>query len=781
LPSDGAARRITTAGPREIPLGEAIAFLWALRPQDVGRWLRPADVQSLDRVIRVLSAPPVRWLPIIRRVAVHPLPVTPEERIVGLARRIAEWVEAWHSRMLFFADLHGIVTGPQILDRVATAMVKASQRPAVRLILFGGIAMLFDLVFGSTWVDRFVGLPLLVLGTVCFAFLIVGYWLKRIAGEASEAFRLTSEAHFVSLVQLVKRRYEPADLEFLAARVFGAWPGGLGLLREQLRSARGGGPALVGDAPAHVVAVGRRTAELYLHYLDGAPLHESDIKTTEQLLANLSLENIRCVWLGQSRKDRKRLRRLKLDDGTILAGPYLWFRFITESIAVETAKRVAEYNRRCLTLAQQAAAGEARRAELRTWLQKRRDPRHARTVERLPPPGHGAAYATTEFTALDFLGGDRENDVRIRSVFGDEVAATLRADRRNMIREVFGTRPVQHLKKHERSFNAYRYYLDRLSHGRVLLLPLLGFWRTARWIGWLLRRIGTIAREILAPHRATARRQSAEAPFRVALRKIHRMKAPGLLEAIRTRVLFDPEYCGAPAGWSGGEGFAAVPPFERDLDFLHLAERERAELRRLAARNRARVEELHAALAWLPDLGAPAGEPQRAAGELAITIAWMTDRQAARTLLHAERWRTEVLPEFAAGTVHGTWLGDLWRSTVGLVRTHPVDRWLGAHRLASTWRQRRNLRRAWASDHRQVRTVLAAWLALGTATAPASAAIERLRAACRDREAARRELAALRAVQSLSVLDVRNYRALVFRIGAYEDDGEDPAVAEALP
>jgi hypothetical protein len=259
------------------------------------------------------------------------------------------------------------------------------------------------------------------------------------------------------------------------------------------------------------------------------------------------------------------------------------------------------------------------------------------------------------------------------------------------------------------------------------------------------------------------------------------MKAPGLLVAIRTRVLFDPEYCGAPPGWSLGGGFAAIPPFERDLDFLHLAERERAELRGLAAENRRRVEGLHAARAWLPELGAARSEAQRAAGELAVTIAWITDRQAARTLLHAERWRTEVLPELAAGTVHGTWLGDLCRGIAGLVRPHPVDRWLATHRVPTTWRQRRNLRRAHRSDHRDVRTVLDAWLALGEGEGPAAAGVGRLRVAWLDSDAAQRELTALRAVQSLSVLEVRNYRALVFRVGGYADDGEDPAVAEALP
>ena len=52
-----------------------------------------------------------------------------EERVVALSRRVADWVERWHGRLLFHADLHGIVTGPQILDRVASALIKATQRP----------------------------------------------------------------------------------------------------------------------------------------------------------------------------------------------------------------------------------------------------------------------------------------------------------------------------------------------------------------------------------------------------------------------------------------------------------------------------------------------------------------------------------------------------------------------------------------------------------------------------------------------------------------------------
>ena len=47
--------------------------------------------------------------------------------------------------------------------------------------------------------------------------------------------------------------------------------------------------------------------------------------------------------------------------------------------------------------------------------------------------------------------------------------------------------------------------------------------------------------------------------------------------------------------------------------------------------------------------------------------------------------------------------------------------------------------------------------------------------------AVRRDGLALRAVQSLAVLDTRNYRDLVFRIGEFEFSGEDPQLGRALP
>jgi len=781
-PCHGALRSAATS-PRDVPIDHAIEFLWSLRPQDIGRWLRPTDVASLDRMLRVLSAVPVRWLPIVRRFAVYPLPASPEERIVQLARRTADWLESWHGRMLFFADLHGIVTGPQILDRVATAMVKASQRPAVRLLLFGGLFSVLRVFWADNCLSSIVGLPLVLLGGVCLVFLTIGHWLKRLAGQAAESYRLTSEAHFISQLERIKPRYEREDLAFLARRVFGAADHGVAeqALRGQVRSARTGVPIDDERLSLSLRLATNRVVLLYLHFLDGAPLHLSDVKTTEQLLANHSLENLRLSFLACDKHDRRRLRKLRLDDGSLLSGPYLWFRFITESVAVESAKRIAGYNQFCIPLAAIGRASAEQVEAMRDWLRRRRDPRGGRTLGERGKPKAVQTFPTTEFTALDFVGADAQRDRHIAELFGDEVLEVLRLDRRTMVREIFGTRPVHNLPQSERSFNPLRFYRRRLSHGRVLLAPLLLLWRFLRSVGWLVARIRQIVREVVDPELAMQRREVGAAPFAVALRKIHRMKAPGLLEAIHMRLQLDPVYAGAPPGWSKAEAFAAEPEVERDIEFLHLRERQAAELRDAAAEVRRQVGELHAALAWLPALHDQGDDAARDAGELAVTAAWIADKDAARTLLSAERWRTEVLPALREANATGSRWHDVWALFSGLFVRHPVDRWLERHGRDLPSKVRRPLRHAFARDQDGVRRLLSAWAELPAGASPAETVIACLRDVYRHGEAVQRDLLALRAVQSLAVLDVRNYRDLVFQIGDYAADGEDPQLGAALP
>ncbi len=768
---------------REVAVEDACETLWSLQPHDLGRHLRPGDVRTLDRVARVLSAPPFCYLPMLRGLCVRGPFESPQERVVAFARRVADGLMSWQERMQFFADLHGIVTGPQILDRVASAMVKASQRPAVRLLLFGGLFSVLSLFWRENCLSKVVGLPLLLLGSFCLVFLALGWWLKRIAGEASETFRLTSEANFVSLLGLQKRRHEGEDLEFLARRTLGDVAGadGKALLHSQLRSLRAGVPLDVPGHDARAEALASRVGLVYQHFLDGALLHESDVKTTEQLLANLALTNLRQVHMGFSRKDRKRLRALRLDDGSILRGPYMWFRFITESVAVEASKRILEYNRRCPPLVRRAQMPAAERAELERWLESRRRQVPDRSIGRMEPQGR-QGFATTEFHALHFLTADPERDAHVAATFGEDVLAALQADRRAMIRAIFGMRARAQDEGPERRVNFWEVYWGRLSHGRIFLLPLLLPARALRTAALLASRIRGIVREVLEPELAMQRREEPVATFEVALRKIHRMKAPGLLEAMRMRLCVDPAYSGAPCSWSGAaKDPARTTELEQDLDFLHLHERERASFLREAAQNRERVRLLHAARWWLPELGDPGlTQTQRLDGELAATAAFMADRGRVRTLLGAEAWRAEELPALLAQPCTVGMARRLAGRLVAALFEGPTRRWLDLVGQRTDARGRANLRQAYAADP-AVRARIDAWNALPRGTGPAQAAVDLLRQAFAEGAELRAELTTLRAVQSLSALDVRNYRAMVFELGGYAEEGEAAAAALRLP
>lgn len=791
VPNDGPSRAAPST--RDIPVEHAIEYLWRLRPAELGGYLPRRDVLALDRFVRVLNAPLVRWLPVIAQLRSRQVLATPEERVVDFGRRVALVLERWRDRALHFADLHGIVTGPQVLDRVASAIVKASQRPAVRLLLFGGLFTLVRMVLGAEstlggFLARFVATPLVILGGACLVLLALGRWLKALAGEAADAFRLTSEVHFLNLTELVKQRHEAEDLQFLAARVhrdeLDTWriAGKLAAILQVQRSGNAESSPRIADSALEARL--QRTALLYLHFQDGAPLHQSDVRTTEQLLANLSLQNIRNAWLGATRRDRRRLRSLSLVEGSLFRGPYVWFQFVAESVAVETAKLVTEWNRHCMTRDRRRRATAAERASFAAWLRSRRHAGDAR-AERTTPPGSRELFHTTEFQALDFLTIDPLRGEHLARRFGRGIVRLVVRDRERMIREIFGMRPLHELPRSRRTLNFLRFWEARLSRGRVFFAPLHFVRLFLAGVRMTIARLVRIVREILAPESAARTRERGRAPFAVALRKIQRMKGPGLLEAMRLRAAVDPEYVGAPGGWSRGAAFTSPSELDRDMDFLHLREREREPLRDLGQQLRRRVQECHAAV-----LGGTLRIPvqadgERTARELAATVAWVTDRHAVRTLARAEETFARRLAELTADPSQVA-PRRLRRVGAWLVRggsPHPLQRWLDVHVAPGRLDRaaRRALFGAWHGGDAELRALVLAWLPLPRGVRPVDEAQRRLGVLLDSTEETVRDLGALRAVQSLAVLDVRKYRELVFALGGYERDGEDPSIAKALP
>ncbi|WP_171039876.1 hypothetical protein, partial [Streptococcus pseudopneumoniae] len=168
-----------------------------------------------------------------------------------------------------------------------------------------------------------------------------------------------------------------------------------------------------------------------------------DDKASIQLLGNLSIQNIRSQTLGIGGKELRKLERLVLEKGSILTlGPYMWFRFITESLAIETAKLITEYNSTCIPLKQLHLASPEARKRFEDFVED-----HKGSAETSLPRGDrgrearaGEVLSNASFTAFDFLGPTRESDAAVRHRYGDEVLKALKRDRRAVIRDVFGTR-----------------------------------------------------------------------------------------------------------------------------------------------------------------------------------------------------------------------------------------------------------------------------------------------------------------------------------------------------
>jgi hypothetical protein len=784
LRADGAVRCgvVAGAGARaRLPIDEAIEFLWALRPQDLGRWLRPADIASLDRVVRVLSVAPVRWLPLIRRVAVCPLPATPEERIVRLGRRIADWLESWHGRMLFFADLHGIVTGPQILDRVATALVKATQRPAVRLVLFGGLFSLprLSACDSAPRSER-------------------RCWCSAASASASAARPLAEAAGRSGGGGL------PADQR-------GALPVAPRAPQAALRGRR---PRLPRRRACSATASRQRTAcvccarsstacapacrsptiggprrdpprsepdaLLYLHYLDGAPLHGSDVQTTEQLLANTSLANLRLHFLGFDAREKKRLRKLKLDDGSLFSGPYLWFRFITESIAVEAAKRIDGYNRYCIPTAERGVGraggdrGDARLAANGDAIHAAAARRRTATAGRSTATRRPSSRRSTSSAAIPSATGTSAPCSATRCSRSCASTAARWCARSSARARCTTCRSRTAASTRCASTNG------GCRAAACCWRRCCWRWRFLRSFGWLVGRVRRIVREVLDPELAMQRREIGQAPFAVAQRKIHRMKAPGLLEAIRLRLELDPVYAGAPAGWSRG-GAVRRRARVRTRPAVPAPARARRH-RRCATRPalvRQQIEALHAALAGLPDLATGPTSVDRARGRRTgrrLCVDRRPGRRAHAAVRGALAQRGARRTGGAAGAaVVGS--EALAVAAWGFV-LHPVDRWLARTARRSDRAGGCGVAGGLAPRLGGTRELLTAWAA---SCRPGPRRRRRRSPPCARRSARglamRRDLMALRAVQSLAVLDIRNYRDLVFRLGDYGGEGESADAA----
>ncbi|MFO0888868.1 MAG: hypothetical protein U0790_06930 [Isosphaeraceae bacterium] len=441
---------------REIPVEAVVDRLIQLSPERLIDQMGPAFVISADRYLRLLDAPLVRRLPIIRNLVAY-RQKSPAEAVTLAANYLGHLVQRLLEMIYFLADLQGTLSPAVFLDRVGQTIVNATRTPAKRLLWTGSAFLFLFLVVNAVGVlepfrgfvdrlQRLLGWPVIVLGVICLGFWWLGSWLRKIANQSADFCERVAEAQFAAQTKNLKSRRREQDAQFLAERVIDPEL----LLRssdDRLPEVyrRPGGPEKSASGEDLLenreLVFLRNIRLLYQDYLDGSPFHRSDTKASVQLLGNLALTNLRRSHLGHLLREGRALDRLDLNRaGRILGGPYLWFNYITRMIVQETAILLLDYNRNAVPRDRLACSSAADREAFRDWLSRRLriEPEEVELPEPVASPGPGRAapppfsrpearefLETVEFTAMDFLADDPQRDEVIRARFGPQVAALV--------------------------------------------------------------------------------------------------------------------------------------------------------------------------------------------------------------------------------------------------------------------------------------------------------------------------------------------------------------------
>ena len=812
---------------REIPVEALVEQLIHLTPEELLDRMGQAFVTSADSYLRVLDAPIVRRLPLLRNLVAH-REKSPAEAVALAANYVGQAIQSGLDLIYFLADLQATLSPAIFLDRLGAALVNATRVPAKRLLWLGSAFLILFLVVNAVgvlsvfrpfvdFVQKRLGWPVIALGFVCLIFWMLGAWFRKIANQAADFRERIVEAQFAAQTKIYKARRSQQDARFLAERVIDP--------ELRLRASDDRRPDLYADTPPGDVEdlfEGRRAKFpnrelaflrtmrlLYQDYLDGPPFHRNDTKASVQLLGNLALTNLRRSDLRHFLRDGRTLGRLDLNRaGGLFGGPHLWFDYITRSLIQETALLLLDYNRHAVPLERLARATPRQRLAFQQWLagRLRIQPEEVRLPEstngewaenqaeaetdRSAPRRREADefLETVEFTAIDFLADDPERDAEIQARFGPQVVQLLAKDRRQNVRRAFRSFPLQELPLAQRTINPLAFYETHLSGGRIVFFPAVVGLALARSALSAIRAVYQGVHQLLNPRVARDRDIPADA-YAAALRKVHRMRKPVFMGSLWLRARLDVEYLGLPLPTAPPET-AIDPLMEADLDFIGASRRDR-NLAETIRRDRQRrlewvgrwlrrfgwtFDELPAHLAeHMPHLANRGGEALRA-----LVAALVLDHDDAATLASSIEALTILMDHAADPKADSkalppglpdpvTDLKILWR---------PVGRW-GAPCSAlfdlpcfpnydppTRKRIRAYLRRHKATAGGWIRVVLGQG-----GGDPWGEVRARLRDVLLKTDLWSDQILVLRAVQTLTMLDVHHNGELVWRLGGYSRPG----------
>jgi len=303
----------------------------------------------------------------------------------------------------------------------------------------------------------------------------------------------------------------------------------------------------------------------------------------------------------------------------------------------------------------------------------------------------------------------------------------------------------------------------------VLLLPFRVIWNAlvfgVRFVAWLVHCVA----EVRTPTWEVDARSLQNADFAVALRKIQRMRGPAAEACIWLRARFDPEYLGQRLPGFDRSGIeqadvdedlafvGARPAFAQDIE----------EERRRAGRDVVRLSRLLSSgladrildrLDPRPEAFTP--EHVRAAAAL-----YVADVRRVRSHLSCREILDEVYERAARKA-------PLPRLRLPRVRLYRIFRRYWSEHGEGEAEERRAAWRATVHNMDGAADALHAWGVHGDAASQRGETI--LARLLRLPERVTDQLVTLRIVQTLSLIDMLNYREHVFRLGRYDEQGNDP-------
>ncbi len=821
---------------REIPIEAVVERLIQMTPEQLRARAGPGFIAAADRYLRLLNLPGIRRLPWVRDLLAY-RERSPAEAVSLAANQAGLVIQRGLDLVYFMADLQGTLSPPVFLDRLGSAIVSATRTPAKRLLwLGGGFLFVFLVVQIATFlrplrgfVDRIqivIGWPVIILGAVCLGLWALGSWLRKIANQSADYCERVVEAQFAAHTRSLKSRRREQDARFLADRVIDPEL----LLRasddripDSIQSAGNG------NATPHVhfvfenreLAFLRNVRLLYQDYLEGSPLHRSDVKATVQLLGNLALGNLRRSHLGHLLEESRMLDRLDLSRaGGIFGGPYLWFNYITRLLVQETAILILDYNRNAIPCDRLACSPEPVRARYRAWLASRLridpvavllpDPAVANPAANVPAGDLPATAAlreeaelfleTVEFTAVDFLADDPVRCAEIASRFGPQVAELVARDREQNVRRAFRSFPLHELPLSSRTLNPFALYQTHIAGGRVLLLPLTCARLLLQGSVAAARGLSRVIREILDPH--VDRQQPIPADtYWAALRKIHRMRKPIFMGSLWLRARFDVEYVGLSLP-TAPESLAPAAFMETDLDYIRATRRDRILAEQARRRHKARLDLIRGwlvrfgftfdglgpyLLAEIPYLANRGGEALRA-----LTAACILDHDDIATLASSIEGLSRVMAWAANRKNDRRSLPPALPDPV----LNPRRLWRPVHRVSVSYEKlfalecfprlddtERGRARRYLERHRRV---VRGWIkvVLGQGGPDPWAVVKsRMHQVLLRTDLWSDQILVLRALQTLTMLDIQHNCELVWSLGGYshEPDDVDAELPKAPP